>query len=119
MNPRLALFPALLMSPLAIAGSPVAESSLIGSWQAASPSAPFAEMAFEKEGGRSLFSSWRHSRPDWVEGAWSLENGVIRLHHPRDRRLDTDLIILRASADRLVVRDRRCSKVSVYTRVKD
>ena len=79
-----AVVAALLAAPLLAQAKScgVTEASLAGAWQRSGGLGPFEQMEFATEGGRRVFNSWLHERPDISNGSWSLQSCVLRISHP-------------------------------------
>ena len=114
--------PIFLCFSLALAGSSwancgVTERSILGDWEAESRAAPFELMAFERDGERGIFNSWVHERPDYMRASWTLKDCLIRVKHSDDRRLDMNFSIVKASVNKLTLREVNGKQVFAYKRV--
>ena len=86
---RAGILAALLLAPLfaQALSCGVTEASLAGAWQRSGGGGPFEQMEFTTEGGRRVFNSWLHERPDISDGSWSLQSCVLKISHPTEAAL--------------------------------
>ena len=85
----LAVAAVLLATPLLAQAKScgVTEARLAGAWQRSGGLGPFEQMEFATEGGRRVFNSWLHERPDISAGSWSLQACVLKISHPTEAAL--------------------------------
>lgn len=110
----------LFLIPLAASAQqcPVAVHSLLGAWERKSNAGFFEQISFEMEGDQKVFNSWLHQRPEISEGTWRLEKCTIFIAHPTLQNFSVDWVVLKASKNRITVREVGENEVSVYQRIK-
>ena len=110
----------LFFIPLAASAEqcPVTDKSLVGDWERQSKSGFFEEMSFEIEGKQKIFNSWLHQRPEISGGTWKLKNCTIFIIHPTEKNLSVEFAVLKASKNRIHVRDVSEKDISVYQLIK-
>ncbi len=110
----------LVLIPLAASAQqcPVAAPSLLGAWERKSNSGFFEQISFEMDGDQKIFNSWLHQRPEISGGTWKLEKCTIFIAHPTLENFSVDLVVLKASKNRITVREVGENDVSVYQRIK-
>lgn len=110
----------LFLIPLAASAEqcPATEKSLLGAWELKSKAGFFEQMSFEIEGKQKIFNSWLHQRPEILGGTWRLENCVIFIADPALKNFSVDFVVLKASKNRMDVREVGESDVSVYQRIE-
>lgn len=98
---------------------PATENALLGTWSNPGHDGFFELFALDDGGGRHLFNSWLHQRPDLIDAAWKLDHcqlivepqdGIPEIFHFR---------ILDLSHGKLRLYDETDHTVSVYVRVPD
>lgn len=67
-------------SAVAATACNVTDGTLLGSWEATDKGAAFEQLAFEREGSRREFNSWRHERPEVSQAKWRLEECKLTIH---------------------------------------
>lgn len=97
---------------------PVAAHSLLGAWERKSNTGFFEQISFEMDGDQKVFNSWLHQRPEISEGTWKLENCTIFITHPTLENFAVDWVVLKASKNRITVREVGENEVSVYQRIE-
>lgn len=95
----------------------ISESAILGDWETASISAPFAVISLEKEGKVNSFNSWRHERPDYMDATWQYQDCVVRIVHANEVKLNAQIFVISASRDRMVVRAAKGSEFE-FRRIK-
>jgi len=110
----------LFLIPLAASAEqcPVTENSLLGAWERKSESGFFEEMSFKIEGEQKIFNSWLHHRPEISGGTWKLANCTIFIAHPTEKSLSVEFVVLKASKNRVHVREVGEKDTSVYQLIK-
>lgn len=110
----------LILIPVAASAEqcPVTENSLLGAWERKSNSGFFEEMSFEIDGKQKIFNSWLHRRPEISGGTWKLENCTVLISHPTEKNVSVDFVVLKASKNRINVREVGEKDISVYQRIK-
>lgn len=118
MRPFLAAL--LFLIPLAASAEqcPVIENSLLGAWERKSNSGFFEEMSFEIEGKQKIFNSWLDKRPEISGGTWKFANCTIFVAHPTEKNLSVEFVVLKASKNRIHVREIGEKDISVYQLIK-
>ena len=96
---------------------PVTEGTLQGAWKSRSEAAFFDQMSFERQGATKTFNSWLHQRPEISGGTWKLANCVISIAHPTDKNLSFEFAVLKASKDRLQLREVGETETLVFQRI--
>lgn len=110
----------LFLIPLAASAEqcPVTDKLLVGAWERKSKSGFFEEMSFEIEGKQKIFNSWLHQRPEISGGTWKLANCTIFIVHPTEKNLSVEFVVLKASKNRIHVREVGEKDTSVYQLIK-
>jgi len=110
----------LFLMPLAASAEqcPVTENSLLGAWERKSKSGFFEEMSFEIEGRQKTSNSWLHQRPEILGGTWKLTNCTIFIAHPTEKNITVEFAVLKASKNRIYVREVGENDTSVYQLIK-
>jgi hypothetical protein len=116
-----AVFAACLLAcaSVAVASKPkcaVTESMIAGAWTSVSGPSFFEEMAFEYEGGKRVFNSWLHHRPE-LSGEWRFDD--CKLHIRVESSTTTfDFASVRVRGNRLYLREEGKKSEAVYKRIK-
>ena len=115
-----AVVAALLAAPLLAQSKScgVTEASLAGAWQRSGGLGPFEQMEFATEGGRRVFNSWLHERPDISDGSWSLQSCVLRISHPTEAALSFTFSARLTRSGRLQLKEDAEPSAS-YRRIKN
>ncbi len=110
----------LFLIPLAASAEqcPVTENSLVGAWERKSKSGFFEEMSFNIEGKQKVFNSWLHQRPEISGGTWKFADCTILIVHPTEKNLSVEFVVLKASKNRIHVREVGAKDTSVYQLIK-
>ena len=118
---RCAVLAASLAAAAAVQAVPparcaVTEDMIVGPWQGVKGTF-FQEMALEREGGKRVFNSWLHQRPEYSGGEWTLEDCRLGI------RIDSanasfDYAGVRVSGSRLYLRRQGEKSEEVYKRIK-
>jgi hypothetical protein len=93
------------------------ETAFLGDWEAISKTAPFEVMSFEGDREGKHFNSWRHERPDFLDGTWTYENCVVRVTHATEKDLSYEFVVASATKNALVLRERKQASQLRYRRI--
>ena len=108
-----------LMSQAASAEQcPITENSLLGAWERKSKFGFYEEMSFGIEGKQKTFNSWLHQRPEISGGTWKLSKCTIFIAHRTEKDISVEFEVLKASKNRIYVREVGEQETSVYQLIK-
>ena len=121
MRYRRALLAAVLAACTAAVAAPkpkcsVTEAQITGAWVNVSGPSFFEEMAFEHEGGKRVFNSWLHHRPEIFGADWKLDDCRLQVRH--ENGMTFDFASVRVRGDRLYLREDGDKAEAVYKRIK-
>ena len=116
-----ALLAAVLAACTAAIAAPKAkcnltEAQLAGAWVSVSGPSFFEEVAFEYEGGKRVFNSWLHHRPEIFGADWKLDDCRLQIRH--ENGMTFDFASVRVRGDRLYLREEGKKADAVYKRIK-
>jgi hypothetical protein len=94
----------------------VTDATLVGSWEATGKGATFEQLAFEREGSRREFNSWRHDRPEISQAQWRLQDCKLTIHEAPDTT-QTFTVLLRGQRLWLSAPDGRAA--GAYRRIEE
>jgi len=94
----------------------VTEEMIAGPWTSVK-GAFFQDMELAREGGKRVFNSWLHERPEYLGGEWQLENCRLRITYA-PANVSFDFASVRVSKNRLYLREEGGKAEAVYKRIK-
>jgi hypothetical protein len=94
----------------------VAEAMVTGPW-ASVKGGSFEEFALEREGGKRVFNSWLHQRPEYSGGEWTLKDCRLTIR-VESANASFEYASVRVSGSRLYLREEGERTEAVYKRIK-
>ena len=107
----------LLPSATAAQPCPISEGALLGAWKAHTNAGFFDQMSFDTDGKKKVFNSWLHQRPEISGGSWVLRHCVLSVAHPTESAIAFEFAVLKASKNRLHLREVGEAETQVYQRI--
>ena len=95
----------------------VTEKQILGAWVMSGGEGFFEEFALELEGGKRVFNSWMHHRPDTLGASWSLNNCVLRILGPDRAHLAFAYRVKSVTRRSLILEDEEDHGRSRYRRI--